>query len=352
MVIPIIAMLAVTMMIAGYMEEDEGEKQVEIEVDEGYDEMTVEYQPDPETPSGYDYQRSSIVTTSIDDDNSIELNVTVVDVINKLRGIEPGYGTEVYIRMYAEGDFEDDLSPETLELRARGLGSHNVSYNDHNIVTGREETGGCSRWSSGYSQFGRGTETANVGFDIEQNDFAVNSAEMDWQIPGESYGKPYTLEVQAVVGGFEEEIKATVHVHIDLFSEIVGFEAETDDEHYLTSDYTSAGDAEDNDFYVKPNLSYRYENHPGGEDVLYDAKIYVRSQSTNEEYELIHTENDIKAGEDHTSEIKLNVSEEADELGMTVRFVIEQQEGPWDYDTLEDDEFDLSFTVTNDGGGE
>ncbi|MFO7791391.1 MAG: hypothetical protein R6W73_00220, partial [Candidatus Saliniplasma sp.] len=65
-----------------------------------------------------------------------------------------------------------------------------------------------------------------------------------------------------------------------------------------------------------------------------------------------HTENDIKAGEDHTSEIKLNVSEEADELGMTVRFVIEQQEGPWDYDTLEDDEFDLSFTVTNDGGVE
>ncbi|MFW6305617.1 MAG: hypothetical protein ACOC1V_07555, partial [Candidatus Saliniplasma sp.] len=53
MVLAIIAMLAVTMIVAGYR--DEGEK---IEVDEGYGEISVEYQPDPEIFSGYDYQRS------------------------------------------------------------------------------------------------------------------------------------------------------------------------------------------------------------------------------------------------------------------------------------------------------
>ena len=346
MVLPIIAMLVVTMIVAGYR--DEGER---IEVDEGFGEITVEYQPDPGTSSGYVYNRNSIVTTSIDDDSSLELNVTVENVINQFRTVEMGYGTQVDILISVEGNFEDDLSPETLEFRARGLEGHNVSSNNHNIIPGRGETEGCSRWSSGHSLFGWGTETANIGYDIEQNEFVVNTV-LDWHIHGESYGEPYTLEVQAVVGGFEEEIKATVHVHIDLLSEIVGFEAETDEEHYLTSDYTSESDAEDNDLYVKPNLSYRFENHPGGEEVLYDAKIYVRSQSPNEDYELVHTENDIKAGEDHTSEIRLNVSEETDEVGMTVRLVIEQQEGPWDYDTLEDNEFDLSFTVTNDGCGE
>ncbi len=343
-VIPIAFMLIFTMIATGCLTDEDT---ISVDVEEGFDEMTAEYQP---SPTGWNYQLASTATTYVNENSSLELEVRVENVVVwSAQSIEY---QNMLITVHANGYFEDELSPETLEFRARGLDGVNVSHNDFIFLPKRGTYEGCSLWDGGYNHYGRGTDTADVGSDIEQNNFSAREVELEWRIPQSNFGKPYTLEIQAVVGGFAEEVVATVRVHIDLFSKIESFEASTDSEHYYTSDYTSEEEAAEGNFYVRPELNYRFENLPGGEDSLYEVEIYARNFYRGSGYEMVQNESDMKAGEDHTAVPTIPIDEWGSDMLVILRFVIISQESNWVYDSLEDEEFELKFTVTIDGGGD
>ena len=312
-------------------------------IDEGFDEMTVEYQQS----WGWIYQLNSTATTNVNDNSRLEFDVVVDSVVSP----SSGDVHDIRIELDATGYFEDDLSPKTLEFRASGFDGVNVSLNDFIFLPKRGTFEGCNLWDGGYNSYGRGTGTAVVGFNVEQNNFSARRAELEWRIPPSNFGNPYTLEIQAIVGGLSEEVVATIHVHIDLFSMIESLEASTDSGHYYTSDYTSEADEAEGIFYVQPELNYQFENMPGGEEMLYDVEVYISSFDTDLRYRQIHNESNLKAGEDHTTVLTIHVDEGRSDMQVSVRFVIISQESNWSYDTLEDDEFELIFTVTNDGGG-
>ncbi len=339
----IAAFVVPVLIIAGVVGYQLVQEEESIDVDEGFAEMTVEYQP-TSGPSR-SYMRSSTATTHINDNSSLELNLTFAVVLPTDRR------HEILIGLDVEGDFEEDLLPKTLEFRARGHEGINVSSNLYLFRSIPGEVIGCSI-RGGYGEGGWGTDTATVGFDIDSPHFGVRSTEMYWIIPTSNVYNPYTLEIQAVVGGLSEEVVATVHVHIDLFSKIESLEASTDSEHYYTSDYTSDDDVAEGIYYVQSELNYLFENLPGGEDVLYDVEIYISSFDTGLQYQQIHNESGLKAGENHTSILTFNVGEGRTDMQVIVRFVIISQESNWVYDSYEDSEFDMTFTVTHDGGGE
>ncbi len=330
--------------VVGYQLHQDEELQP-IDVDEGFAEMTVEYQKH----GGWEYQLTSTATTYVNDNSSLEFDVKVVTVIKR----SPGHS--IYIKYDSDGFFEDDLSPETLEFRARGLDGVNVSLNDYFFFPERGTYEGCNLWTGGYNGYGRGMDTGVVGLNIEQNNFSVRGAELDWHIPPSNFGNPYTLEIQAVVGGLSEEVVATVHVHIDLFSKIESFEASIDKEHYLTSDYPEG--EEDAYWFIYPEITYKFDNLPGGEDVLYDVEIYaIGSQDYIHWREVgIFSDTDKHANEYHEATAQLQFWDrhaEFEVLEFELRFVIISQESNWVYDSYEDSEFDMTFTVTHDGGGE
>ncbi len=340
-VVPVVLIAAV----GGYFVMNEWEEKLpEVYVQEGFAEMTVEYQPTSGPQNSISYMRSSTATTHINNNSSLELNLTFAVVLTTDRR------QEILIGLDVEGDFEEDLLPKTLELRARGHEGINVSSNLYMYRSIPGEVTGCSI-QGGYGEGGWGTDTVTVGFDIDSHRFGVRSTEMYWIIPTSNIGNPYTLEIQAVVGGFAEEVVATVHVHIDLFSKITSFEASIDKEHYFTSDYSTEPidvNGWTSLYYVQPEFTYSFENVPGGEDVLYDVEIYYWSNELNQ-WRRIRTHENRTVGLEYETTTTIHVHREVEGEQHEVRFLITQQDGNWYYDTQEDDEFEMTFIVTNDG---
>ncbi|MFW5904555.1 MAG: hypothetical protein ACOCTK_03705, partial [Candidatus Saliniplasma sp.] len=101
MVIPIVAMLALTMVVAGWQQEEE--EQVEIEVDEGYDEIVIpeEEQPEEGGPETYP-QNKSTVTTHVNNESSLEFEVEPKSVMRSDRVMT------IRLKLSAEGYFEEE----------------------------------------------------------------------------------------------------------------------------------------------------------------------------------------------------------------------------------------------------
>ncbi len=344
-VVPVVIIAAV----AGYFVMNEWEESLpEVHVQEGFAEMTVEYQPPTESRSisSHNIRPNVTSTTYIDTDSILELSIYSGYVYAQPEGIDPAMN-RVRLFVRASGSFEEYLSPKTLEFRVRGLEGDNVSFNSHPFIS-RIETG----LEGSYNPYGTGTNMITSSSNILSNNFS-KSIELIWQIPNVNLGNPYTLEIQAVVGGFAEEVVATIHVHIDLFSKITSFEASIDKEHYFTSDYPSEEDV----YYVYPEINYKFENMPGGEEVLYDVDIYAISSPDYVSFRefRIFSDTDKKANEYHEAITYIEFYDrhaEFEEMEFELRFVITQQDGNWSYDTQEDENFHMMFTITHDGGGE
>lgn len=206
MVVPVVAMLAVTMIVAGWQHEE----QVEIEVEEGYDEMTVEYV----NPGG---------NIPIDNNTVVENTTVVTEIVNNkgelifdvdITGIALFAGINyVEISLSANGNLDEDLSPEFFKFTGRMLpGKNNLSENVIHFIE-PEDSSRWSLWPQDEQDIGaRGDDTTFVGCYLEENDFEAESR-LIWDIPIGNE-EPFTLELKAVVEGLYEEVSATVHVNI------------------------------------------------------------------------------------------------------------------------------------------
>ncbi|MFP4000527.1 MAG: hypothetical protein ACLFU5_01325, partial [Thermoplasmata archaeon] len=207
MVIPIVAMLAVTMVVAGWQQ---GEEQLQIEVDEGYDEMEIEYldygsnipaDPDEVVANG------TTVSEILDDKGELEL---YAEVDTQAAAGEMHY---IYVYLTADGEFDENLSPDHFKFTARRLPASNIGANHINFRgTDTEIEGGTMLPWSEQDSGARGEDTASVEFDVEENSFSAQSR-LTWDIP---FGNEenYTLEIQAVTEGLSQEVTATIYLDI------------------------------------------------------------------------------------------------------------------------------------------
>ncbi|MFP4186075.1 MAG: hypothetical protein ACLFSM_07690, partial [Thermoplasmata archaeon] len=108
MVIPIVVMLAVTMLVAGWQQ---GEEQ-EINVDEGLGKLTIEHAD--EKGLGYNFAEGVNITALTTVDNTSELKFEVIPT-----GITVSEDYErIYFDLMVEGSFEEHFDPETFMFTA------------------------------------------------------------------------------------------------------------------------------------------------------------------------------------------------------------------------------------------
>ena len=199
MVIPIVAMLAVTMVVAGWQH---GEEQLEIDVDEGYDEIVIPEEmikiPEGENVTGTYPQNKSMATTYVNNESSLEFEVEPEAVVSDPRR------HSVHFTLKARGEFDEDLEIEDFQFQVvQEVGDTYSLGNTANIS-------GLTLWE--YSKQREHPES--YGFDVDSNEF---TAEIDyvWTISREDWGEPHTVELEAIVGGLSEDVSVGIDVHFE-----------------------------------------------------------------------------------------------------------------------------------------
>ena len=199
MVIPIVAMLAVTMVVAGWQHEEE---QLEIDVDEGYDEIVI---PEEEVPAENEVenypQNKSMATTYVNNESSLEFEVEPIYVGRTKRQQSTRFNLQ------ARGEFDEDLEIEDFQFQV--VQEEGYAYSLGNTASG------LTLWE--YSK--RQEHPESYGFDVDSNEF---TAEIDyvWTISREDWEEPHTLELEAIVGGLSEDVTVSIDVHIEGGNEV------------------------------------------------------------------------------------------------------------------------------------
>ena len=195
MVLPIIAMLVVTMIVAGYR--DEGER---IEVDEGFGETSIEYLPENSSPISYPAD-AAIANTSINNDSYMELHVEPISMWSM------NYRQNIRLNITVKGMLEEELEPETIILEIEEPSSHTNFQNTYTTINNE------SIFDLDEEPL-RFDTSQKVGYNIDTNEFTLNTL-LHWETLSDTWSEPLTLEIKATLGGLSEEVPATVHVHLD-----------------------------------------------------------------------------------------------------------------------------------------
>jgi len=209
MVVAIIAMLLVTMLITGCLEEEDP---IEVDVDEGYDEIVIpeEEQPGEDLVITYP-QNQSIVTTNVNNDSSLEFEV-------EPRSVKRGDYMNVRLKLSAEGYFEEELDLSTFKFRASEKEESESPFNGVEFQTSYSQITGGERWPhheqrTGGAMVGPGN-FVHEGYDLDSNEFSVETM-LYWEIDSENIGEEFTLQLEAIVGGLSEDVPATIDVHLE-----------------------------------------------------------------------------------------------------------------------------------------
>ncbi len=204
MILPIIAMLVITMIVAGYRDEREP-----IEVDENPGELTIEYRTIEDQVGEPDVK--AIGSTVVNNDSHLELETNVTN-------ISPGGEFQrIFVRLNAEGAFEKELQIDAFKFTASETEENEPPFNGIDFESSKSRIEGGEIWPTERQRTGVLTSSpehyAYEGYDLDSNDFTANSILM-WSIPTENVGEEFSLEIQAVVHGLSEDVTATVQVDI------------------------------------------------------------------------------------------------------------------------------------------
>lgn len=200
MVIPIVAMLAVTMVVAGYYQEEEESKQPEFEVQKGDNETEISYLQEDE--SSVDYNRSIKANTSIDGQPVLEFEAVITG-----SAIAADYHWTT-LNLTAEADIPEDLNPEKFRFRASGSGEDNLSDSEIEFLSMNSEINNGSVLDD--SEFLPFEEC----YSLDSNQFRASSSVI-WRISEGSRGEPFTLNLEAIIEGLSAEVSASIEVHIE-----------------------------------------------------------------------------------------------------------------------------------------
>ena len=193
------------------------ESKTEITVDEGYDEIVIpeEEQPDEndvENVTGTNLQNKSVVTTIVNNESSLEFEVEPRSITKSLDLMQ------VRIKLSAEGYFVDELDVSTFEFRASEKEDSESPFNGVLFHPEYSQIDNGERWPHHEQQIGKamiGPEHfAYDGYDLDSNDFSVETM-LYWEIDPENIGEEFTLQLEAIVGGLSEDVPATVDICLE-----------------------------------------------------------------------------------------------------------------------------------------
>ncbi len=223
-VVGIVAMLAVTMVMARYREDKKP-----IEWEEGYDEVAVTVPSSSSEPGKrHDKNESNtaIAVSTINGKDSLELNVT--PIYSKAIG-GTRYTTDIWVSV--EGNISTELDPEELVIETEMKEAPEPAIaQDHYLSQWEAEN--LDLWppkelipgSGGY-------EKTRLGSDIEDNNFSGGFeffyTYYEREVP---FDEPITIEVRAILRGLSEEVTARAEL---TFEKEVD-EGEDDEEESLT----------------------------------------------------------------------------------------------------------------------
>ena len=206
MVIPIVAMLAVTMVVAGWQYE---EKQ-EIDVEENPGELTIEHRTIEDQVG--EPEEEATGTASVNNDSHLELETNITKISPS------GEFQRIFVRLNAGGNFEKELQIDAFKFTASETEENEPPFNGIDFESSKSRIEGGEIWPTEKQRTGVLASSpehyAYEGYDLDSNDFTVNSILM-WSIPKENVGEEFSLEIQAVVHGLSEDVTATVQVHIE-----------------------------------------------------------------------------------------------------------------------------------------
>ncbi len=192
MVVAIVAMLAVTMIVAGYR--DEGDP---IKVVEGFDETNLEYLPEEVMSENYPADPATALT-SINNESYIELHVVPRSIA------ATGIRQMIRLVIIVEGMIDEELEPEYILLENEVSRSFTDFMLSDTMLN-----------NESISEYHPQTDTIRrVGSYIHTNEFVFETL-LQWDIYPENWGEPLTLELKATLGGLSEEVPATVNIHIE-----------------------------------------------------------------------------------------------------------------------------------------
>jgi len=219
MVIPIVAMLAVTMVVAGWQYEE----QVEIDVDEGYEEMAVTVPPTPEdevrSKNFRDNESYRVTTRSEinDGEGFLEIDVGLGNWVGLSE--QPRYHHDCQ-EIDIDGRLGSEYSPDRLRVEAQIVNSPAMEREEqkdvlqfiyiHSVDSGEE---GLETSTLDNMEHNR-VEEAFVYYEVQENNFSVEHLELYCQ---HNYhyslvDEPLTIEYRAILEGLQEEVRATARV--------------------------------------------------------------------------------------------------------------------------------------------
>ncbi len=139
LVISIVAMLAVMMVVAGSQQREH-----ELDVEEGYDEMDIEYvepgQAIPPTEDDKKMRNVTAVTEINEEDGILEFSVETKMISC---GGDPTHNT-VSLGLLVEGYFDDNLSPDSIRFTAKLLNDNDESLITFSFLKGYIEAEGAT----------------------------------------------------------------------------------------------------------------------------------------------------------------------------------------------------------------
>jgi len=206
MVLPIIAMLVITMVVAGWQYED-------IQVQEGTNEMEVEVPPYPEQKI---IQDSVSATSYINNENNfIEINI-------EARFWKPDFG---FIVVSVESELDPDMNPSDLVIQseitdAPEMERTSISFHE---LPDEDEIQNLSIWShEDFILTSSGGAPSHIGFEITGNHFSFNEEEvtvmaLPWDVFYDEDEKvlesQMTVEITATIEGLSEDVETSARIN-------------------------------------------------------------------------------------------------------------------------------------------
>ncbi|MFP4051662.1 MAG: hypothetical protein ACLFVB_07995 [Thermoplasmata archaeon] len=188
------------------------ESKQKITVDEGYDEIVIpeEEQPDEDLVTTCP-QNKSVVTTNVNNESSLEFEVEPIS-------LKRSDVIDARIKLSAEGTFEEELDVSTFKFRISEKEESERPFNGVDFRTSYSRIEGGERWPSheqqpGSAMLGPG-HFAHEGYDLDSNEFSVETM-LYWEIDSENIGEEFTLQLEAIVGGLSEDVPATVDICLE-----------------------------------------------------------------------------------------------------------------------------------------
>ncbi len=205
MVVPIAALLVVTMFVsANWQNEEQG-----IEVNEKSEELSISHQKNGTYSPANNISATAV--TIVNNESELEFKVELMSIT-----VTEEY-ERIYMELSAEGRFEESLRLQNFKFMASQLGNSQEPYNGLEFMNRHSQINKGKRWPSDRCKSGTYAINPNFtvceGFDVESNEFSAETILL-WEIRSENIGVSYTLQIEAEVGGLPESVSATIYVNI------------------------------------------------------------------------------------------------------------------------------------------